>query len=40
MEKNIQRLSAQELIFGSLGVLIGLIIATFIGAPFSGIFQE
>ena len=39
MEKNIQRLSAQELIFGSLGVLIGLIIATFIGAPFSGIFS-
>ena len=39
MEKNIQRLSAQELIFGSLGVLIGLIIAAFIGAPFSGIFS-
>lgn len=39
MEKNIQRLSAQELIFGSSGILIGLIIATFIGAPFSGIFS-
>ena len=39
MEKNIQRLSAQELIFGSLGTLIGLIIAAFIGAPFSGIFS-
>lgn len=38
MEKGIQRLSAQELIFGSLGILIGLIIAAFIGAPFSGIF--
>ena len=39
MEKSIQRLSAQELIFGSLGTLIGLIIAAFIGAPFSGIFS-
>ena len=39
MEKNIQRLSAQELIYGSLGTLIGLIIASFIGAPFSGIFS-
>ena len=39
MEKNIQRLSAQELIFGSVGTLIGLIIAAFIGAPFSGIFS-
>ena len=39
MEKNIQRLSAQELILGSLGILIGLIIAAFIGAPFSGIFS-
>ena len=39
MEKNIQRLSAQELIFGSLGILIGLIIAAFIGAPVSGIFS-
>lgn len=39
IEKNIQKLSAQELIFGSLGILIGLIIATFIGAPFSGIFS-
>lgn len=39
MEKNIQKLSAQELVFGSLGVLIGLIIAAFIGAPFSGIFS-
>ena len=39
MEKNIQRLSAQELIFGSVGTLIGLIIAAFIWAPFSGIFS-
>ncbi|WP_195987007.1 PIN/TRAM domain-containing protein [Clostridium sp. D53t1_180928_C8] len=39
MEKNIQRLSAQELIFGSVGTLIGLIIAAFIGAPLSGIFS-
>lgn len=38
LEKNIQRLSAQELIYGSAGTLIGLIIAAFIGAPFSGIF--
>ena len=39
MEKNIQRLSAQELILGSLGILIGVSIAAFIGAPFSGIFS-
>ena len=39
LEKNIQILSAQELIFGSFGVLIGLIIAAFIGAPFSRIFS-
>lgn len=38
IEKNIQRLSAQELIYGSAGLLIGLIIAAFIGAPLSGIF--
>ena len=39
IEKNIQKLSAQELIFGSLGTLIGLIIAAFIVTPFSGIFS-
>ena len=38
IEKNIQRLSAQEVIYGSAGLLIGLIIAAFIGAPLSGIF--
>lgn len=38
IEKNVQKLSAQELIYGSVGILIGLIIAAFIGAPFSGIF--
>lgn len=38
LEKNIQRLSAQELIYGSVGTLLGLIIVAFIGAPFSGIF--
>lgn len=38
IEKNIQRLSAQELIYGIAGTLIGLIIAAFIGTPFSGIF--
>lgn len=38
IEKSIQKFSAQELIYGCTGTLIGLIIATFIGAPLSGIF--
>ena len=38
--KNIQRLSAQEIIYGTIGILIGLIIVTFIAAPISGIFSE
>ena len=38
IEKSIQKFSAQELIYGCAGILIGLIIATFIGAPLSGIF--
>ena len=39
MEKGIQRLSAQELIFGSLGILIGLIIADDISSTLS-IFKK
>ena len=38
IEKSIQKFSAQELIYGCAGILIGLIKATFIGAPLSGIF--
>lgn len=38
--KNIQRLSAQEIIYGTVGILIGLIIVTFIAAPISRIFSE
>ena len=38
IEKSIQKFSAQELIYECAGILIGLIIATFIGAPLSGIF--
>lgn len=40
MEKSIQRLSAQELIFGCIGTLIGLILATFIALPFSGVLES
>ena len=38
--ENIQRLSAQEIIYGTVGILIGLIIVTFIAAPISRIFSE
>lgn len=40
LERNIQILSAQELIFGCVGLILGLVIAAFIGIPFSGIFKS
>ena len=37
--KNIQRVSAIDLIYGTIGVLLGVILAYMIGIPFSGIFR-
>ena len=35
MEKSIQRIPANEILFGSLGAIIGLVIASLIGALFA-----
>ena len=39
ISRNAQKLSITELIYGTLGVIVGLVIATIIGIPFSGIFN-
>lgn len=39
LEKNVQKLSATELLYGTVGTIVGLIIASIIGLPFAGIFN-
>ena len=39
IEKSAQKLSVTELIYGTIGIVVGLVISTIIGIPFSKIFN-